>query len=559
MPDNKSQLISYDNQNFDIDIDKVYSDFMKEIDNIRSYTNFNKDVAEKYIKSLDTTKNNSNNIEIGVEKSYQESRCHAFYRLIGLPVLGSDGRFYSPGHDNIKEERSLYLDEKRAIALDPIPGFDKLILARENYLNSLVKVFSKPTSIDAGALCVSSGGCGDTGLPNLREFNVPFAKNEDGMDMSIDSQSYTIDLNTLVGENIINLTDFQSPDGEGPYQLTQTKKHIIKPFIVSGKIDFTVRPATRRICVPFVYDKTNTMIASNVYGKRPLIEKLIRDRIQLINSGSDIGPSNESLNDYIKNISSIKDESLIDKINNSSIYKLSEKREFVKYLFIIQAMMKRLVQATDFIKRAQSQYYWVPQPSINGPEEGSRVRDVFVPTNMSNENLMTELDKSILLSSIKNSINNLIATKSPTNNDSPDDFAFSEFTNTFDGSTTESLGNSAGNQLEELVTQRKTVLSQANSALRTVEIIMGEFSGLGLCDIMAIMGSLHIMPLENLLGLIDFDAFNRMEKILETNGSIQQKTVSESLELLSSLVKDFYTIMDKIYLDELMNNGIAPD
>lgn len=84
MADDEKQENYYSNQPFSINIDKIYSDFIKEIDQIRSYTNTsNPNNTKNLFNSLqDNNKSISNNITS--EVTLQESRCHAFFRLIGF-------------------------------------------------------------------------------------------------------------------------------------------------------------------------------------------------------------------------------------------------------------------------------------------------------------------------------------------------------------------------------------------------------------------------------------------------------------------------------------------
>jgi hypothetical protein len=112
----------------------------------------------------------------------------------------------------------------------------------------------------------------------------------------------------------------------------------------------------------------------------------------------------------------------------------------------------------------------------------------------------------------------------------------------------------AATSLANLTTNRKSLLQKASDALRTIEIIMGEFSGFGLCDIIAIMGALYVMPKESLLGFLDADAFDRMNAELAT-GISQPVSLDKAMTDFSTYVKQFYTIMDDVYQDLASNNG----
>ncbi len=547
--DNLDQFTVYDNQNFDFDMDKIYKDFIQELDNIRSFTVFNPETAGKILKNS----NIENTLELNVENSYQESRAHAFYRLLGLPVIGKDGKAYSPGHDNIIEERVLNKEAKKAIALNPIDGFDKFTLYRENYIQSILKIFSRPSSIDASCLAISSGGAGAQGAPSIRKFVAPFDKNDDPFDFNTDNQSYQFKLETSAGNQMFLISQFQDENGNKP-QISSKKSHFIKPLMVNGKIDFFVSPSTKRVCVPFIYNKNNSLISSNFYGKRPLIEKIIREKLS---TSKETSTYEDTLNSKIKNFSTIKDIGLVGKANSAE-FSLTNKSKFLNSLKMIQEMIKKLVEATNTIKKTQGKYYWLPVPSKTGPEQGSQVKNLFFP-NQEGLSLFSEADKNVLNMTAQSLFNKFSITATEKKID-PNDFALNDFSNSFSQDTTASLGDASQQTLNDLVETRNNYLNEANKALQTVEIIMGEFSGLGLCDVFAITGALEILPLEDLLGLIDIDAFNRMGKILNLDLSQFTRTKeTDAIKNLSSVVKDFYLIMDQIYIDQFNNNAVKAD
>jgi hypothetical protein len=90
-------------------------------------------------------------------------------------------------------------------------------------------------------------------------------------------------------------------------------------------------------------------------------------------------------------------------------------------------------------------------------------------------------------------------------------------------------------------------------------MIMGEFSGLGLADIVAIMGSLYVMPFEDLLGFLDDDAIVRAEEVLEQPAdSLKNKRsgITDAMTSLCNTVNGFYQIMDQIFQDYLNNAAL---
>lgn len=550
------QHISYDDQNFNFDMDKMYNDFIKEIDSIRSYNIYDENTASKFLQNIHSEKNSNQVVNINVENSLQESRIHAFYRLIGLPVISSDFLAYSPGHDVIPGAKKISKDNKIEIANKPLAKFDELTLLRERYYSGIMKVFSQSTSVNSGAIVVSSGGNGSQGSPNIRKFISAFDKSEDAFDMEGDNQSYEINLTTFVGDALISINNFQDQVGNIA-NISSKRSHFIKPMIVNGKMDFMTIPSTRRICVPFVFEKNNTIIDANHNAKRPVIEKLIRDRVNVINKGN--SSYINSAIDYVKNISSIKDEEVVKKMSTSE-FSFFEKIHFEKYIKMIEQMMERLVEATNIIKRAQSEYYWLPQPNVSGPEKGSSVRPIAFPMTLEADNLFTSLDKKILMMTAKNIANKYNLQIVPDQKVDPTDFALGDGIAMFDVGASEAFGDASQDTLENLISKRSEMLSKANQAAQTIEIILGEFGGLGICDMIAIMAALHIMPINNLVGLIDKDARERMDTILNTKGTISNiSSEYDAVKVLSSHVKDFYNLMDKIYVDKLNNNDNLND
>jgi len=540
-----------DEQNFDIDLDKLYSDFIQEIDNNRSIVNTSNQGNQSFLKILKKETITSLAKLVKVETTPQESRCHAFFRLVGFPVISKDLRFYNPGFDIIKDaNRKISLDTKIDIANNTFDGFFNLSFKRESYVNSILQTFSQNNGITATALALSSGA-------QIRNFSDSI-KNLDPFDMVPTNQSYTANFKGQIGNNdSVKLTEYKDENGNVPNssQLNQIRFHIIKPFIVDPKIDFTVAPSSKRIAVPFAINKSNLLVAENTFVKRPLIEKVIRDRFY-VNNQSNVG-SAESIKNYILSIPSVKDESLIKQMT-SDVYNISEQQQFKKYINIIRAMCKKLVESQLIIQKVQSLYYWAPITSSVGPEGGSSVRDVIISNNFPLDYL-TNFDKS-LINNILKQTSNQINIQAANVEGIPDvgGFAFDSFKNTFDNQTSDSLGDVITDTVTKSLNNRKQYMNNANNALKTIEIIMGEFSGLGLCDIIAVMGALYIMPKEDLLGFLDVDSFARMTKTVNyIPNDVSQSSITNTASSFLTSVAGYYNLMDKIYQDLRENNGLS--
>lgn len=546
--DTPNQEIFQDDQNYDIDVNQLYTDWIVPIDNLRSYSSINAQ-NDKVLSAL--AKRGVIDITgtaklIKMEQTVQESRCHAFFRWIGFPIADKNHQIFNPGFD-VTQNRTITDKKKLDRATNPIDKFNELSLKRENFARGNLDIFNNPKTADAGALALSNGATGA-----LRKFVVPLnpEKSDDPFDMVVDNQSFQVDLNGIVGEETISLKNYQDANGRFPGKLSDKRIHVIKPFVVDARIDFSVSPQSRLVAVPFVADSYQTKVDPVNNVKRPLLEKIIRDRLAVNDPTITAGTATNDILQYISESLDIKDNALIKKVNNKDLYNQSEQSQFIQSINTIRSLMKKLVSAQNTITEAQGQYYWLPAPSTSGPEQGCAVQGVFLPTVIS-PTLVTEKDKAILLSLADTTVNSVtsegaLATGSP----EAADFGLPTPTVTFGPDTTTGYGNNASQNLDTLSQKRSKALAAAGEALQVIEIIMGDFSGLGLCDIIAIVSALNIMSKENLAAFLDDDAKNRMFSSLGLNASsVNIGTYDAAMTELFSTVRDFYNIMDQIYKD----------
>jgi hypothetical protein len=519
----------------------------------------------------------------------QESRCHAFYRIIGFPVVTSDkSRFYNPGLDVIRQydaqgnpiARKITLAEKIQIAENVDPKFESISQSREAYAAGTAAIFAVPNSVEAGVLALTSGTYGTNGSPNIRQFNAPFSVNTalDPFDFSIADQAYSkpgniVSTSSLVGTDEVVLADYQDGNGVKPnisiggYKILQQHEHIIVPFMVDPRIDFsiwanksnTVKSVSRRIAVPFVPDASFQMAGSANFSDTPYLEKIITKRFATFNNTLDAGTTAQDIVDYVKQFKSIQDikigSTTISNIFSNNIFKLQEQDAFAKYLNKIQSMIDALSSALKVIHSRQGSYYWLPIPSQQGPEGGCTVRDVPININFNSDHLVNPGDTDIIVNQLNFFMTNINSGASQAN--SVPDIAGVNTPSVgfqFDSDTSDSEGDVTSNTKDILIKIRKQLLGDAGDALQTVEMIMGEFSGLGLCDIIAVLGALNVMPAENLLGFLDLDAYDRAKSKL--GQSLPAKPdINTSMTSLASYVSSFYQIMDKMFLAAFGNNA----
>lgn len=131
------------------------------------------------------------------------------------------------------------------------------------------------------------------------------------------------------------------------------------------------------------------------------------------------------------------------------------------------------------------------------------------------------------------------------------------------------MGDRAAEENEDMTTKRTEKTDAANGALRTVEIIMGEFSGLGLCDIIAIYLALWTIDLDALVSMLDTESFTRLSQIAALQNKSVQDRVSNNYmptsgnDIISVMTKfeqkvaEIYALMAKLMSDKQNNSTVS--
>ena len=516
MSDNQEIFKNF--QQYEIDLDIIYDQFIKPLDSIRSFINVNSASNEGLFKKVSV-----NNImgvsRFSIEEKYQESRIHAFFRMIGFPVIGNDNSFYNPGFD-LNRNKSISLESKINIINNPKEGYYKFSKFKEGYYNDKVKKYFKSQDLDSSCYILSSY--------NIRDFSDFESKYVNPIDFEVEDQSYLITLEDSIGTPFLK---YEDSAGDNPKTLNPKRYHFIFPFIVDGRIDIS---CSKKVAVPFVPDKTYLDLNEGYICPRPYIEKIIRERFDQSNNNKDLG---QAFNDEINRVKLNKiytSTDLIDKIYSSDIYGVSEKNQFNKFINISLAIVDKIRLSRIDIQKAQSFTYWNPMPSIDGPEYSIRNQNVYL---QSAKNLQKKVDLDICDLQTK-IIVNLLNTQLNKISNTNSQFNFDAFSQNVQDDNP-GLGSTLESQIESLNKKRESICKKGADGLKTIELLTGEFSGLGLIDMIVIITSLYLVDKIYLLGLLDDDSFNRAKLILnftEERASVMNSILEiqkKSLELYS--------------------------
>lgn len=528
-----------DDQIYDTKIDQLYEEFIKEIDDIRSYV-----PSSVYLsKAFDSFNLDKISTNMKVESTPQESRCHAFYRLIGFPVAEPDNSYYNPGFYKVKSGSDDFNKKRQGIVSKMPKALLDLLNKREYYLDQYKKIF-QIQNIDASVLAISSW--------SLRKFSDPLKNIGDPFDTNLNSYSIKDDIESIFIIPLSNYVDENNnPIDPASPALNFNRFHLIRPFIVNPRIDISVSPSSRRVAVPFTSNKSETLISNNTYIKRPYLELICRRRFDGRNKNDTLTATQSSFIDFIKNNDSFKDAEIIKKINLGPGF-VDENAQFIKFFNLIKSMIKNLVKAEDLITKAIYKTLWIPVPDKKGPEFGSSTRDLI----LGDPNIITSLDVSIQERKVKDNINKIISDVLVNTQTDLGNYSFENILNFADKS--DAVGDVNVDDLNSLQATRKELCDKANQALKEIEIIMGEFSGFGLCDIIAVYAALSLIDKKYLLAFLDDEAFERMKNFKElqndaevinrTNGN--KASITEALTEFEKKVKEIYELMDKAYLDQ---------
>ena len=115
------------------------------------------------------------------------------------------------------------------------------------------------------------------------------------------------------------------------------------------------------------------------------------------------------------------------------------------------------------------------------------------------------------------------------------------------------MANTFESDLADEDSKRSSLEAQGSDALRTIEIIGGEVSGLGLIDIIAIYLSLWALDVPTLLNLIDDAAAARLNAIPDlANGATKNRVnkpgeAAAAYETLTSAVSSLLQFGDYVF------------
>lgn len=453
-----------------IDVDSMGDNLiMNEIQSVRSNLNL--------VDSNDSTSANKTNAE--TQARLQESHCHAFYRILGLPVIHKNKtKFYNPGWIGSEDSQ----DQKSA--RDEI----------DNNQDESLGLIERQREANASN--------------NALFFN----NSENKLKYRIDMLKAPISV-LLADTNL----DAFSPDASQIKTNYKNRSYftnvgkILRPFKCNSFLCNNVEPVKNKMYAPFV-------IEQKVLGAsltRTYLEFVAQSRFS-----SDVINKSEK-NEFKESLQSILTALQSSSITDSFTDKINSLTNVEAYIFgqmllsfysicvkIKQDMEKNIDLGNQLNMLLQSQ-------------------DISV-SNAANDNIkLNTLDLQISSQQSLLAERELMLAFLPTGKQVVDGVSLAnkincKLNNTFLQITQTDIDTIKTN-IKNLTDQKNKTLQKFNSINKKSFYLLGEVTGIGLLDIMALMMAFWVIPQDHLLGMIDQYSFIRMYR--DTN---LRNTVVES-------------------------------
>jgi hypothetical protein len=493
---------SEDLSSVDDDVESISKNFFGQIDAVRSHAiRPNLDLQSAAAQSENNSLNDiilktAGQVQVDQAGRPIETRAHAFYRMIGLPVMGADGSFFNPGF-NPSSAKGLVDQIKVATSIDS--GVTRLQEFRQAQYTSRMNILAnQDTNSTIYALALT--------------YPAPFNNIKDSTDpFNYDEQKF------LISNRGTDISKLINSDRSPVMTTFSSGTHILKPFLVDPIIAATVQPVASKelmsgcnvFAVPFLDTKDDTRFEQSRFFYRTIIENILINRLTqptdqttTINNllytdkkndfNSPLSDSNlSSITDVLLGVPTVSSANIIAATGSPSLPSLVNISRLIQQLKVV---IKLRLKALKTIQEIKTQINFYPVPNQFGPEFGS------VLGNYLAIDINKPLDGSIY--EIKNKQYILANSTDSTNVDR----------GKYAGTFFELPKVDYTNTLSQLQGHRDELIRAGSSALRTIELVGGEVSGLGLVDILAIYIALWAMDIKALYALIDLDGQERMKK-----------------------------------------------
>jgi len=430
----------------------------------------------------------------GFSPEPQESLAHTFYRMIGLPIIGRDGNFYNPGFDPTRNVKTA--EAQISISQNIDQTLRDMARLRENAARERLSIFKK-RGLNAAIYGMVMG-----------KVPMPFQNMDANKEFNeLDKQIFTLPSRKSFIEN-----NFEAADPEKEItNFFASGNHMLKPFVCDPMISDTVMPGSSLFAAPFLKDKTDQYWDNDIYLDRPILEQVLRQRIEQRNligvlervtglvGGSEFLANLQGLSiDQQRNVVSallakkeIDPDLIPELLKSNSGFELSKVTETIQAL---KGIITRLVAAVQEIAAVNKTLIWTPLATTLGPVGGVAELSKLVRTKVQ----IAELTRQIEAMRLANVAADF---QIPTSLNEIGPFALL---------VADQIRKTFNADLHALTQKELECVRKGSDALRDIEIITGEISGFGLVDYFAIMATLWSLDLNVVISLLDESSFARL-------------------------------------------------
>ncbi|MFW9872656.1 MAG: hypothetical protein ACFFG0_06095, partial [Candidatus Thorarchaeota archaeon] len=359
-------------------------------------------------------------------------------------------------------------------------------------------------------------------------------------------------------------SEYLQRDGSEITTFNSIVSHILAPFttdpVISANLDPKSGSQSVLVGAPFL-EKNDLEYERNKYAKRPGLEFILRLRLRQQNIAEQTGIAIDSidLKTFQGEISADNQREIAAALSNIGVNNVEISRvlnhagrvelytlnDLVK---VYKGLINMYVKSLEDIERIRKKIIWVPVANEGGPERGSKVSTIYVKPRTFLDSW--EIEHKISQLQVKASLAKLQLEIGETADETPlsfGDFTVSEFQN---------ISKVFDDELQKAENERSQLEAEASNALRIVEYIGGEVSGLGLIDIIAIYIALWSLDTSILLNLIDDSAAIRLNSIKELKTAETESRASrlgnakEAYESFAERVQTILSYGDMLYQQE---------
>ena len=522
------------NNTSNVDIDKLYNQYILTIDGFRSRKlpelnvtkeqNITLSKNEKFKKAIADANRGGN-----VSSEPEESRASAFYRMIGFPVTSFfDGTFYNPG-------------------AAPNPDFNHKLNVNDSLLDFDTETFKK-TKLRETEFQERIAFLGPSTKASLyvEAMNYPRSFSLIDVESTDSSNEVSKERENQINKSAINLRNGNIINDAStfPNFVYKSINHRLDPFFCNPFIDLGVTPASNRICVPFLKNKEQTNFTQDISLKRPILELIIISRLSdtanpsVVNSFTD-GLDEETLELLL--IVSKNTEERTKILNSNQTTQTQILISFSNILNSLAIKFKDNINSFNQI-RAKNNCYVEPGEGVYGLEDLNKMKST----------LLYNSPEKIKLSALRleQTVTDIEASKRDSVIGGIQVYAGAAG---LDGTTRRDFTK----EIAKRQGQIQTIEDSLKKIVRENEIISGEVSGLGLIDIFSIYSALWLIPIETLVGFLDLESIQRLQENFKTlsDSEAVQAVINNRNRSISAVYKEFSDTLSNILknVDSIVN------